>query len=1100
MNRIFNNLILAVLFLTAILPATYAQTAEGVYNYSCNFEDAEELKNWDLSVGSKAASIPNKWVVDTAINNGGTHALYVSNTQGATTTYTGSSCVILASRTITLRNTGENYTLSFDWIARGYKDGGLDGLMVAFVPMEDYYGNAINLESTNSSILDPDNLKPYCLELSPTETTEEARLMLRSQSTWQTCSVTISKGKTGKPYRLVFIWRNGTVTADPGACVDNIVILDGRACSAPKGLKITTTSTDSLILNWQGDADRYEVGCYSYEQKNWQIHTTNATTYTFTDIPEGFCDFYVRTVCWDTVNQETFYSGKSMTNKFIYYPGNHCIDYITLTDDNCYISTIKTSYVTENYGYVKQMVDNGSEDMSSRHTHHYSKTETDPRTGGRLKTIPDGEIASVRLGNWNNGGESERAEFKFLVDSTMPILILKYAVVLESPGHDKDKSKGAKDLADPRFKLQILDGGKSIGDCASADFTSSWVEDGWNRDTLASEITGLGRSLNVVWKDWTTVGVNLSEYMGKTLTIQLTTFDCSYSAHFGYAYFTLGCDKANLDGEACDGSSMTEFRAPSGFDYKWYYAKDPLKRTLSTDQVYTITDSLDTNEYAVDVIFKEQQECSFTLYASAKPHYPVGDFSYSISQRDCRNYITFTNNSRMEQVERHKDGTPNDTLRLSCDGVEWDFGKYNNLVPNRKQFKLDEIEFPQAGDTFQVSVKAIVNNCDSIYTQTIYLPATGHKPVENIYIGCKGYPYTFRGTNPDGSTFVGGTYYETGDYRDTIISSIGCDSVIITHLIMQDTLFSMLDTIIMVDQPLMFNDTLRDKSGTYVHATKSIYGCDSISTLKLYVHEYLIVNMPIVDSICATDDSWRVPFSIKQGRGYKYSVIWQKENVQLAAPVEQTVPRSFLDIEVSQPILPDIYPAMVIFHDSMRQFYPQKVVDDTLYVSLKVQYPDTVITQRWNDVISLRDKDYNGGFNLVGYQWFKNGMPIEGATQSYYYAPEGLDMTAEYTALVSRAGDSLQLMTCPIIPTLISPSEVPTVPTLVERGQRMSLIGRYASSVNGFARWTTIYGMPLSQQTIVYGEGIVAPNWGGVYLLTIEDADGNRKVYSVIVQ
>ena len=1100
MNRISNHLIVLALLLTAILPATYAQTTAGVFNYTCDFEDPEEIKNWDLAIGPKAASIANKWVIDTAINNGGTHALYVSNTQGKTTTYSASTCVILAARTITLRNTGEDYTLSFDWIAHGYKEGGLDGLMVAFVPVTDYYGDSVTIASVNSSILDQENLRPYCLELSPTESAEEARLMLRGQSTWNTCSATIPKGKTGQPYRLVFIWRNGTVAADPGACVDNIVILDGRACAAPKKLNITTTSTDSLILNWQGDADKYEVGCYSYEQKTWQIYTTDTTTYTFTDVPEGFCDFYVRTICWDTVNQETFYSGKAMANQFIYYPGNHCIDYITLSSENCYISTIKTEYVTDDYGYVKEMVDNGSDEMSSRHTHHYSKTETDPRTGGKLKTVPDGEIASVRLGNWNNGGESERAEFKFLVDSTMPILILKYAVVLESPGHDKGKDKGAKNLQDPRFKLQILDGNKSIGDCASADFTSSWVEEGWTRDTLPTEVTGLGRSLAVVWKDWTTVGVNLSDYMGKTLTIQLTTYDCSMTAHFGYAYFTLGCDNASLDGEACDGSSTTEFRAPSGFDYKWYFANDPLKTTLSTDQVFTITDSLDTNEYAVDVIFKEQQDCSFTLYASAKPHYPVGDFSYKISQRDCRNYITFTNNSRMEQVERHKDGTPNDTLRLSCDGIEWNFGKYNSLVPNLKQYKLDEMEFPQEGDTFQVSVTAVVNNCDSTFTQTIYLPATGHPDTENWYIGCKGYPYTFRGTNPDGSEFVGGTYYESGDYRDTIISSIGCDSVIVTRLMMQDTLFSTLDTIIMVDHPLMFNDTLRDKSGTYVHATKSTQGCDSIATLKLYVHEYLIVNMPSVDSICATADTWTVPFSIQQGRGYKYSVIWQKKNDQLAAPTEQAVPKSFIDIDVSQPIVPDIYPAMVIFHDSMRQFYPQDISDDTLYVKLKVQYPDSVITQRWNDVISLRDMDYNGGFDLVEYQWFKNGTPIEGATQSYYYAPEGLDMTAEYAALVTRAGDSLQLMTCSVIPTLISTAEVPNVPTLVERGHPMSLIGRHASSVNGSACWTTIYGVPLDLQTIVYGEGIVAPNWGGLYLLTIEDTDGNRKTYSVIVQ
>ena len=1097
MNKIYKILTMAfILFLGSLMPA-YAQNVTGVYSYSCDFEDPDEVRNWNLRVGTRAESLLNKWYVDTAINNGGKYALYVSNTQGKTISYEPSANTILASRTLMLNYTGEDYILSFDWIANGYKEV-KDGLYVAWVPFVDYYGDSIKIESVNSSVLDENNLKPYCLEVAPTAVDADDRLALRNKSTWQTCQVKIPKGRTNAPYRLVFIWKNGAVLADPGACIDNISIMDGRACAAPKSLRITTSGSNSLKLSWIGDAEKYEVGCYSYEQKSWQIHTVDTIGYIFTDVPEGFCDFYVRTVCWDTLNQETYYSGKAMDNQFIYYPDNHCIDYITMSDENCYISTIKTQYVTEDYGYVRQMVDDGSDSKMSRHTHHYSKTETDPRTGGHLKTVPEGEIASVRLGNWNNGGESERVEFKFVVDSTMPILILKYAVVLESPGHDAKKNPGDKNLQDPRFKLQILDGGKSIGDCASADFTSSWVETGWVRDTLDKTITDLDRTLYVVWKDWTTIGVNLSDYMGKTLTIQLTTYDCSMTVHFGYAYFTLGCDKADLDGEACDGSSITEFRAPSGFDYKWYYADDPLQKTLSTEQTYTLTDSMDTREYAVDVIFKEKPDCSFTLYASSKPHYPVGDFSYKISRRDCRNYITFTNNSRMEQIERHRDGTPNDTIVSKPDAILWDFGKYNNLVKNLSQYKLDEMEFPQAGDTFQVSVRATVQNCDSIFTQTIYLPAIGTTYTDNFYIGCKGYPYTYKGTNPDGTDFVGKTYYESGDYNDTIISSIGCDSIIVTHLLMQDTLFSDLDTVIMSDRPLMFNDTLRDKSGTYVHATKSVQGCDSISTLKLYVHEYLIVDMPAVDSICANDNTWSVPFAIKQGRGYKYSVLWQTDNMEEI--LEQPVPRSLIDVGVLQPIRPDIYPAMIIFHDSMRIHYPQDIFDDTLHLSLKVLYPDTILTQRWNDVLSVRNTDYNGGFDLIAFQWYKNGQPISGATDSYYYNPEGLDMNAEYAALVTRSGDSLQLMTCPIIPTLISTTDVPNVPTLVERGQRMPVIGHKAASMNGTARWTNIYGMTIDEQTIAHGEGITAPHWAGVYLLTIRDEDANRYTFSVIVQ
>ncbi len=1069
-----------------------AQSTKGVYSYYCDFEDSTEVQNWDLRVGTRAETLPNKWYISTAVNNGGNYALYVSNTQGQTASYEPTANTILASRTLILNNTGNDYTLSFDWIANGYQDI-KDGLYVAWVPLVDYYGDSVKIESVASAVLDENNLKPYCLEVSPMEVEADDRLALRGKSTWQTCQVKIPKGRTNQPYRLVFIWKNGAVLATPSACIDNVSIMDGRACGSPSGLQVNTYGSDSLKLTWSGDADKYEVGCYSYEKESWSIHTVDTMSYIFTDMPEGFCDFYVRTVCWDTLNQETYYSGKVMDSRFIYYPDNHCIDYITLSEENCYINSKKTTSVTGDYGYVNEIVDNESWSKSSRHTHHYSKTETDPRTRGYLKTVPEGEIASVRLGNWNNGGESERVEFKFVVDSTAPVLILKYAVVLESPGHDTGKSPSSKDLADPRFKLEILNNGKSIGKCAAADFTSSWVEKGWVRDTLEAPVGDNDelKKIYVVWKDWTTIGVNLDDYIGKTLTIRLTTYDCAYSAHFGYAYFTLGCDKAELDGEACDGSSITEFRAPSGFDYLWYYANDPYKKPLSTEQVYTLRDSMDTQEYAVDVIFKEDTDCYFTLYASAKPHYPVGDFSYQISQRDCRNYITFVNHSRMEQIDRQT----NDTTRAMPDAVLWDFGAYNDKVKNRSQYQLDEIEFPQEGDTFQVSVRAVVQNCDSIFYQTIYLPAIGTTYTDNNVLGCKGYSYTYMGINPDSSEFVGHTYYESGIYNDTIISSVGCDSIIVTHLTMQDTLFTVLDTIIMSDTQLMFNDTLRDKSGTYIHATKSVMGCDSVSTLILYVHEPLVVSMPAVDSICADADSWSVPFLIKQGRSYKYSVFWQTDRMEEID--EQPLLSSPLNVDVYQPIQPDLYQAMVIFHDSMRLYYPKEITDDTVRVSLKVLYPDSILTQRWNDVIAVRNAEYNGGFDLIGFQWYKNGLPIEGAIQSYYYAPDGLDMTAEYTALVMRSGDSLQLMTCPIIPEYISDTDIPNVPTLVKSGESMHIRGAEASSAT--AQWTTIYGILWEKQTIVAGDGLIAPNIGGMYLLTIVSEDGRSQTLSIIV-
>lgn len=77
-----------------------------------------------------------------------------------------------------------------------------------------------------------------------------------------------------------------------------------------------------------------------------------------------------------------------------------------------------------------------------------------------------------------------------------------------------------------------------------------------------------------------------------------------------------------------------------------------------------------------------------------------------------------------------------------------------------------------------------------------------------------------------------------------------------------------------------------------------------------------------------------------------------------------------------------------------------------------------VVVQRWNDVLSVLNDKYNGGYRFVAFQWYKNGEAIAGATGSYYYCGEGqtLDMSAEYYVLLTLE-DGTIMKSCPIHPT-----------------------------------------------------------------------------------
>lgn len=82
--------------------------------------------------------------------------------------------------------------------------------------------------------------------------------------------------------------------------------------------------------------------------------------------------------------------------------------------------------------------------------------------------MPNGEKASVKLGNSSTGAEAESISYDYFVDTTQfDMLTLKYAVVLQNPDHTLENQ--------PRFTLEILDSSGVLIDstCAFADFYAS---------------------------------------------------------------------------------------------------------------------------------------------------------------------------------------------------------------------------------------------------------------------------------------------------------------------------------------------------------------------------------------------------------------------------------------------------------------------------------------------------------------------------------------------------------------------------------------------------------------------------------------------------
>jgi hypothetical protein len=180
-----------------------------------------------------------------------------------------------------------------------------------------------------------------------------------------------------------------------------------------------------------------------------------------------------------------------MKNVLIYdalYEG--CIDYIDLQGDGveCVTGvhepggrfTAAGKFIPNVREKNEGCVDNGYASALSHHTIHYVPGEVDARTGGGLRTVPEGELASVRLGNWLGGygegltrGGFESVTYTHQLDSgAEEILLLKYAVVIEDPGHEPRTDQ-------PVFMLELLDENDnplSADGCGDANFVANTKE------------------------------------------------------------------------------------------------------------------------------------------------------------------------------------------------------------------------------------------------------------------------------------------------------------------------------------------------------------------------------------------------------------------------------------------------------------------------------------------------------------------------------------------------------------------------------------------------------------------------------------------------
>jgi gliding motility-associated-like protein len=188
-----------------------------------------------------------------------------------------------------------------------------------------------------------------------------------------------------------------------------------------------------------------------------------------------------------------------------------------------------------------------------RHTIIRAPGSNDPRTCGGLLTIPPGESFSAKLGNENIDSEAEQLRYTISVNSTTNLFIYKYAVVLQDPGHLPEEQ--------PSFTIEVADNTGTVIDPVCG-YYYVYAQQGLPTWHSCPDD-------EVIWKDWTTVGIDLTPYIGQTVSIVFTTRDCSLGGHYGYSYISAYCSKLQIMFGYCPNDTIATVTAPPGFSYKW---------------------------------------------------------------------------------------------------------------------------------------------------------------------------------------------------------------------------------------------------------------------------------------------------------------------------------------------------------------------------------------------------------------------------------------------------------------------------------------------------------------------------------------------------
>lgn len=407
-----------------------------------------------------------------------------------------------------------------------------------------------------------------------------------------------------------------------------------------------------------------------------------------------------------------------------------------------------------------------------RHTIITNQNAYDAVTGNELKLIPPGFNYSCRLGDvitdfdeFNTRCWHQNMRYTMDIDEGNALLILKYALVLEfADDHEEDQ--------EPRFRFTLYDSnGDTLPGCANYDvFATNKALEGFHF------IEDGGYFGDVMWRDWTTIGFDLSDYMGETITIEFLTADCTRTHHFGYGYFVASCQPLNINLRNCADDTVATLTAPTGFmNYSWHN-RNGVK--VGDRQLLQIKDAKEGDVYTCNMT--SESGCDVSVSTTIESYIPVLEFdSYML---DCHsNTVQLTNQST----------TNNGHLAYL-----WDFGDGNSSMEPEPEYTFITSGLHEV----QLSVVNLPSACTDTLTQVVesFSPPLVFINGDSIY--CKDDSVTLYANGAFEYNWSNGLKADSisignpgGDYWMVGKSSTGCISDTMRRNVQEEEKWALLD-------------------------------------------------------------------------------------------------------------------------------------------------------------------------------------------------------------------------------------------------------------------------------------------------------------------